>query len=120
MLGENIRRERKKLNLSQQDLGKKLGVNKQTVSNWENGYRIPPTETLNEIANTFNVSVDSLLDRDTSNIPIIVTEAIPVPDIDKSLKKHVETAKEIAKLDEDDRDFVIKMIKKLNRNKKEK
>ncbi|MBU3915325.1 helix-turn-helix transcriptional regulator [bacterium] len=46
---------------SQGQLGKKLGVNIQRVSKYENGIVCPPPKMLVKIANVFDVSVDYLL-----------------------------------------------------------
>ena len=49
--------------ISQKDLGKKFNAAQNTISNWENGTREIPQNTLIEIANFFNVSTDYLLGR---------------------------------------------------------
>jgi transcriptional regulator with XRE-family HTH domain len=36
-IGKNIAKFRKQLNLTQEELGEKLGVTNQAVSKWENG-----------------------------------------------------------------------------------
>lgn len=61
ILGNKIKSERLIRKMNQPQLAKKLNVTKQTVSNWENGYRIPDTMTLNKLANLFDVSIDYLL-----------------------------------------------------------
>jgi len=50
--------------LSQVELAEKLGVTKQSVSNWENDNIQPPIEMLVKIADFFSVSTDYLLGRD--------------------------------------------------------
>jgi len=52
-------RSSKKLTLEQ--LGKELGVIKQTIGHWESGIRLPNLEMTVAIADYFNVSVDYLL-----------------------------------------------------------
>lgn len=54
---------RKKNNLRQQDLATKLGVARTTIANYEQGTRFPDKDTLNSLANFFNVSIDYLLGR---------------------------------------------------------
>lgn len=49
--------------LSQSQLADKLGVKKQSVSNWENGNIMPSVEMVEKIADYFEVSVDYLLGR---------------------------------------------------------
>ena len=59
--GEKIQYYRKKLGLSQEDLGQKLLVSRQTVSLWENGQTAPTIDNLIRLKEIFDVSVDELL-----------------------------------------------------------
>lgn len=52
---------RKKEGLSQEELGNKLNVTRQTVSKWELGQTTPEIEKLVEISKMFNISVDELI-----------------------------------------------------------
>ena len=54
---------RKKQGLSQEELGYKLNVTRQTVSKWELGQTTPEMDKLVEIAKNFNVSVDDLINE---------------------------------------------------------
>ena len=67
MFGEIIHNLRKSRNLSQVDIAKKLGVSKQTVSNWENNNILPSIEMLIKISKAFSVSTDYLLEQDNRN-----------------------------------------------------
>lgn len=58
--GVRIRQLRKEAGLTQEALGKKLGVIKQTVSNWENGISEPNSEVLSNIASIFGISIGYL------------------------------------------------------------
>ena len=51
--------------LNQVQLAEKLGVKKQSISNWENDNIMPSIDMLIRIADFFNVSTDYLLGRDT-------------------------------------------------------
>lgn len=62
-LSEKIKDERLKKNINQPELAKLMNVTKQTVSNWENGHRIPEANTLKALADLFDCSVDYLLSR---------------------------------------------------------
>ena len=64
MLGENILKLRKKSGLSQEQLGEKVNVTRQTISNWENNNILPSIEMLIKIARFFSVSTDYLLELD--------------------------------------------------------
>lgn len=58
---EKIQFYRKKLGLSQEELGQKLLVSRQTVSLWENGQTAPTIDNLIRLKEIFGVSVDELL-----------------------------------------------------------
>lgn len=58
---ENIRNLRREKDYSQEYLAEKLNVTRQTISKWENGAAMPDLKKLTEIADFFNVSMDSLL-----------------------------------------------------------
>lgn len=64
MLNERIRELRNIRGISQIQLANKLGVTKQSVSNWENDNILPSIEMLVKIANFFEVSTDYLLGLD--------------------------------------------------------
>ena len=64
MLNERIRELRGSRGISQIQLANKLGVTKQSVSNWENDNILPSIEMLVKIANFFEVSTDYLLGLD--------------------------------------------------------
>jgi len=53
-------------NLTQTELGKKLGVIKQTVSSWENDISQPSNDSLAIMSKLFGVSIDYILDVDNS------------------------------------------------------
>ena len=59
-LSSNIASLRKSRGLSQNDLGKKLGVSSLSVSRWERGDRVPRVEQLDAIAGALRVQVSSL------------------------------------------------------------
>lgn len=57
--------------LTQDELAKILQVSRSTIGMYENGSREPDYETLNCIADFFNVNIDYLLGRTTKTIPVI-------------------------------------------------
>ena len=63
-LGENIRKHRRRLDMTQDELADRLGVSFQSVSRWENGATYPDMELLPEIADLFSVTVDALMGVD--------------------------------------------------------
>lgn len=62
-LHEKIVLYRKKNGLSQEALAEKIGVSRQAVSKWETGDALPEVTKLKSLAETFNVTVDFLLDE---------------------------------------------------------
>ena len=62
-LHEKITLYRKKNGLSQEELAEKIGVSRQAVSKWETGDALPEITKLKALADTFNVTVDFLLDE---------------------------------------------------------
>ena len=70
---------RKKQGLSQEELGYKLNVTRQTVSKWELGQTTPEMDKLVEMSKIFNISVDELINESevTTNVnPIIEDQPI--------------------------------------------
>ncbi|WP_083465531.1 helix-turn-helix domain-containing protein [Thalassobacillus sp. C254] len=61
--GERLRSLRKEKNITQEGLGKIINVTKVSISGYENGNRTPDTDTLQKLADYFDVSVDFLLGR---------------------------------------------------------
>ena len=58
---KNLRQSRE---LNQVQLAEKLGVKKQSISNWENDNIMPSIDMLMRIADFFHVSTDYLLGRE--------------------------------------------------------
>lgn len=63
--GEQIKQQRKALDMSQEEVAKRLFVTRQTISNWENGKNYPDLSMLVKISDVYQVSIDSLLKEDT-------------------------------------------------------
>ena len=60
---ERLRQLRKSANISQQTLGDAMNVTKVSISGYETGNRKPDTDTLQKLADYFDVSTDYLLGR---------------------------------------------------------
>ena len=60
MLGTKLADLRKRHGYSQEALADKMGVSRQAVSKWERGESTPDTDTLIELAQLYNVSLDEL------------------------------------------------------------
>ena len=63
-IGENLKKQRKLRELTQEQLADILGVTFQSVSKWERNEGYPDIETLPTIANYFGITVDELMGMD--------------------------------------------------------
>lgn len=60
-IGKFIAELRREKNLTQEELGEKLGVTNKTISRWENGNYMPNIEMLQLLSEQFGVSINELL-----------------------------------------------------------
>lgn len=63
-LGNQIRKYRNGLALSQDALAEKVYVSRQTISNWENGKSYPDVNSLVLLSEVFGTSIDNLIKGD--------------------------------------------------------
>lgn len=67
-LGKRIVQNRKRKNLTQDQLAEKLGVTAQAVSKWENDQSCPDITMLPKLADIFGISIDELLGADRAQV----------------------------------------------------
>ena len=67
--GQRLRELRNQRGISQNELSKYIGVSKSSVNMYERGEREPGFETLEAIADFFNVNMDYLLGRESEKPP---------------------------------------------------
>lgn len=60
-IGKFIATLRKEKDLTQEQLGEKLGVTNKTISRWENGNYMPDIEMLSLLSKEFDVSINELI-----------------------------------------------------------
>lgn len=63
-IAEMIKKTRLDNNITQEEYAQKFGVTRQTVSSWENGKSLPDLQLIITICNTYNLSLDALLNED--------------------------------------------------------
>ncbi len=68
-LAQQIQALRKEKGLSQEELGEKLGVARQSVSKWESGATVPELDKLIAMSRLFGVSVGSILGLEETGEP---------------------------------------------------
>lgn len=65
-LGENIAKLRSERNLTQEELGSRIGLQKQNIYSYEKGVKVPTVERLVLIADALHCTTDELLGRNVS------------------------------------------------------
>ena len=66
-VGERLQQYRKNLGLSQEELGQRLLVSRQTISQWETDQTMPTLDNLMRLKEVLGVSVDALLSDENSS-----------------------------------------------------
>ncbi len=103
-LGEHILILRKKYNLSQAALGKKVNTSGDIIGRYERDAMTPSIEVIMKIADALNISIDYLVGKTTL-------------ELDNNVLKRVE---EVSKLDDDEKDKIFMVIDALIRDFKAK
>lgn len=62
-MDNNLKKLRKSKGITQIALQMATGIEQALISKFENGERVPPTETLMQLADFYNVSIDYILCR---------------------------------------------------------
>lgn len=93
LFGKRLKELRKNAKMTQQELGDQINVTKVSICCYENGVRIPSLETLIDLANLFNVSLDYLIGQDNyviaeENNNYSVRMATGEIELIKELRKH--------------------------------
>lgn len=91
---EKLIKLRKAAGLSQEELGNRLDVARQTVSKWELGETTPEMDKLVELSNLFNVSMDEMTKE--TEIPEVIARELDHKKID-SVYNDVGKAKKVIK-----------------------
>jgi len=89
VIGENIRKIRKRNKLTQDIFSEKIGIEPSNLSNIENGKSFPSTMTIIQIQKNFNISTEEIFDTDDFKaLQIIENEIInSIQDLDESKKR---------------------------------
>ena len=69
---EKLIKLRKAAGFSQEELGNRLNVARQTVSKWKLGETTPEMDKLEELSNIFGISIDELVKDEA--IPNVITK----------------------------------------------
>ena len=85
-LDKNIRYLRKQMNLSQEELACKIGLNRGNIASYENGSAEPKVCNLLRISRLFGVSICDLAQRDLSGDDRPQTTGFATPDFRQQLR----------------------------------
>lgn len=91
MTGKFIAQKRREKNLTQEQLGEKLGVSHKSVSKWETGKCMPDYSIIEPLCQELNISVSELLDGEENE-----KENIRLYD-DEEMLKMVERVQQLEK-----------------------
>jgi len=64
-IGDQLQKQRKLRNMSQDTLASKLNISRQSISKWENGTTLPSFSSVIAISELFDISLDELIKGDT-------------------------------------------------------
>ncbi len=88
IIGKQISFLRNKFKMTQEDLAIKIGVSKQTVSNWETGLKTPRMGAIQNLSDLFNVSKSFIIEgSDEQDSPDEITNIYS--QLDSKRKKEV-------------------------------
>jgi transcriptional regulator with XRE-family HTH domain len=93
-VSSNIKRLRNELGMSQEDIAEKLCVVRPVISNWEHGKSEPSTSQLAKLAQVFNVSLDVLVNNETTG------KCVAVIDTSMLVKRPIIIREIVEKFDE--------------------
>lgn len=83
-IGSKIKEQRKLKGWTQLELGQRIGLGKNAISNYEKGFRSPKKNTMFDLANAFNIPIDDLfppihspsISLDTSDTARAISETV--------------------------------------------
>lgn len=113
-IGENIKRLRKSIGLTQVQLAKKLGTIQKVITDYETGKTRPPSERLPVIAKFFHVSIDELIGTEEIKASIIPVNGNEHRHGNSRFTKLEEL---FGKLSEEEQRMTLKQIKALVESK---
>ena len=70
-IGRCIRKVRKERRITQEELGRQLGLTKSAIVNYETGIRKIPVDVLAEFSSRYQISIDTLIKKEETLADII-------------------------------------------------
>lgn len=112
-IAENIKKLRKKHNMSQLEFGKIADASDKAVSSWERGERIPRMGTIEKIAKHFGIQKSDIIE----DVPRVPLNRVPLNRdvIDRAIQKVLASVEYTNSIPPDKRTAeIIKAVSKLN------
>lgn len=66
-IGKFLKELRREHNMTQEELGEKIGVTNKTISRWETGNYMPPVENLKLLSELYQISINEILSGERLN-----------------------------------------------------
>lgn len=85
-----LRELRSQRGLTQSELANRIGVNKQTISQYERGVREPNFETLDALCDYFNVSSDYILGKEDVTMRYVDAKGLEMLDSDELAPYYID------------------------------
>lgn len=91
---EIFKANRKRLNLTQEEIANRLIVTPQAVSKWETGMATPDISLLVPISRMFGITTDELLENDNSELEELINELDEIKNADIDISRYMEALKQ--------------------------
>ncbi len=96
-IGNNIKRFRDRIGLSQEQIGSFLGKKREQIAFYENGSRNPSIEELNQLSDLFGIELSALLEEDDEMNAVDVALAFRSDEVTNDDLKQVADFQKIVK-----------------------
>lgn len=70
-INEKLKEARKKANLTQEEVEQKSGINKKTISNWENGVSRPDVDNVAILCRIYEITPNTIFEWDEPKVHTI-------------------------------------------------
>ena len=101
-VGENIKKTRNKLGITQEELAEKINVTRQAVSNWENGKTEPTGQPKSDVLYYTLENEDKIIIRPSGTEPkikiYVLAHGENKTSLDEKIKIYKESAKKLMEL----------------------
>lgn len=112
---DRLKKLRKQSGISQTELSEKINVSKGLISLYESGKKLPSRDTLQSIADVFNVTIDYLAGRESGSIYYFEPEVANLAEIIKSSPLRKKVCELSRQMSDEDLAHLIYIMEKIIR-----